>query len=76
MKKYSLIFVVLSSLLIFVGCGKEFLTTAPTASVTEGDMLNSLTGAETVLDGINRATYSFYSAHDKFGQKSIDYALD
>lgn len=76
MKKYSLIFVVLSSLLIFVGCGKEFLTTAPTASVTEGDMLNSLTGAETVLDGINRATYSYYSAHDKFGQKSIDYALD
>lgn len=76
MKKYSLILIVLSSLLIFVGCGKEFLTTAPSASVTENDMLSSLTGAETVMDGINRATFAYYSAHDRFGQKSIDYIMD
>ncbi|MEG2780989.1 MAG: RagB/SusD family nutrient uptake outer membrane protein, partial [Bacteroidales bacterium] len=74
MKKYNLLLIVFSSLLIF-SCGKSYLETAPSASVAEGDMLNSLTGAETVLDGINRATFAF-SAHDQFGQKSIDYIMD
>lgn len=75
MKKYNLLLIALSSLLI-VSCGKNYLETAPSASVSEADMLSSLTGAETVMDGINRATYSFYSAHDRFGQKSVDYILD
>ena len=75
MKRYSYLFAFMFSLLA-LGCSEDYLVTAPTASVTEADMLNSLTGAETVLDGINRATYYFYGAHDLFGQKAIDYSLD
>ncbi|BDX38750.1 membrane protein [Tenuifilaceae bacterium CYCD] len=75
MKKYNLLIAALFSLLL-VSCGDDYLETAPTSSVTEEDMLSSLTGAETVMDGINRATYTYYDAHDRFGQKSIDYALD
>ncbi|MEG0519437.1 MAG: RagB/SusD family nutrient uptake outer membrane protein [Bacteroidales bacterium] len=75
MKTYNLILITLSSFLIF-SCGKDYLETAPTKSVAEQDMLSSLTGAETVLDGINRGTFYFYDAHDKFGQKSIDYVVD
>lgn len=75
MKKYSLLTLVLFSLFI-VSCSEDYLETAPTNSITEKDMLSSLTGAETVMDGINRSTYYFGGAHDLFGQKSIDYALD
>ena len=56
-------------------CSKDFLETTPTASVAEADIFSTLTGAQTLIDGIHRATYTF-ADHDKFGQKSIDYALD
>ncbi len=75
MKKISIFLVALLSLAM-VSCGEDYLETAPTGSVAEKDMIASLSGAETVLDGINRATYTFYSAHDRFGQKSIDYIND
>lgn len=57
-------------------CSKDYLETSPTTSIAEDDMLSSLTGAETVMDGINRSTYMSYGTHDRFGQKSIDYALE
>ena len=75
MKKISIFLFALLSLAM-VSCGEDYLETAPTGSVAEKDMIASLSGAETVLDGINRATYTYYSAHDRFGQKSIDYIND
>lgn len=75
MKKYNLLLIVLSSLLIF-SCGKNYLETIPSASVDQKDMLSSLTGVETVLDGINRGTFYYYGAHDRFGQKTMDYIID
>lgn len=75
MKKYNILLIAISSLLI-ISCGKNYLETAPSASVSEEDMLSSLTGAETVMDGINRGTYAYYSAHDRFGQKAVDYIID
>lgn len=75
MKRINLAIAIFLSLLI-AGCSEDYLEKSPTSSVSEKDMLSSLTGAETVLDGINRATYAFYGAHDQFGQKSIDYLID
>ena len=74
MKKLVFAIAIFSTLLF--SCSEDYLETAPIGSVSEKDMLSSLTGAETVMDGINRATYKFYSAHDRFGQKSIDYIVD
>lgn len=74
MKKYSIISAIFFSLL-FVGCSEDYLETSPTGSISEADMLSGLAGAETVINGIHRATYQYYGAHDKYGQKSIDYAL-
>lgn len=73
--KKSLLIILLASLGL-AACSKDYLETAPTASVAEKDLFSTLTGAQTLLDGIHRATYAFYGAHDKFGQKSIDYAID
>lgn len=74
MKKH--LFIILLISLGLAGCNKDFLETSSTADLTEADLFSSLVGAETLINGIHRATYYFYGAHDKFGQKSIDYALD
>ncbi len=75
MKKFNILLIALLQL-VMASCGKDYLETAPTGSIAEKDMIADLVGAETVLDGINRATYQFYDAHDRFGQKSIDYIND
>ncbi len=74
MKKY--ILVLLLATLSLVSCNKEYLETAPSASIAEKDLFSTLTGAQTLLEGIHRATYYYYGAHDKFGQKACDYIND
>ncbi len=75
MKKIYLI--LLSAFVIFLsGCKKEYLESMPTASVAEADMFSTVAGANTALNGMHRSTYLFYGAHDKFGQKAIDLAVD
>ena len=64
------------SLLIFSGCQEEYLERVPTASVSESDIFSTVNGAYTVLHGIHRSTYQYYGAHDKFGQKAVDLAVD
>lgn len=73
--KKSLLIILLASLGL-AACSKDYLETAPTASVAEKDLFSTLTGAQTLLDGIHRYTYYYGGAHDKFGQKAIDYAMD
>jgi len=65
-----------AALLFTMGCSKDYLERVPTSSVTLEDMFSSLTGAETAIQGMNRATYQYYDSHDRFGQKSIDLAVD
>lgn len=74
MKKYILILVAAS--LSLTSCKKDFLETSPSASIDESLMFADLTGAQTVLEGLHRATYQYYGAHDRFGQKSIDLMMD
>jgi len=73
--KKSLLIILLASLGL-AACSKDYLETAPTASVAEKDLFSTLTGAQTLLDGIHRYTYYYGGAHDRFGQKAIDYAMD
>ena len=73
--KRNFIIILLASLSL-AACSKDYLETAPTASVAEKDLFTTLTGAQTLLDGIHRYTYYYGGAHDKFGQKAIDYAMD
>lgn len=75
MKKF--LFILTSiSLLIFSGCQEDYLERVPTASVSESDIFSTVNGAYTVLHGIHRSTFQYYGAHDKFGQKSVDLAVD
>ena len=75
MKKIYLI--LLSAFVIFLaGCKKDYLESMPTASVAEADMFSTVAGANTALNGMHRSTFLFYGAHDKFGQKAIDLAVD
>lgn len=74
MKKLNIFLIALLSLAM-VSCGEDYLETTPTSSVAEKDMIADLIGAETVLNGIHRATFTFNN-HDQFGQKSIDYIND
>lgn len=68
--------VLLSVILVFTGCSKDYLETAPTTSVVEVELFTSLAGAQTLLEGIHRATYKAYNDQGQFGQKTVDYALD
>lgn len=62
--------------LIFTSCGEEYLHTEPTTSLSEEFLLSSLPGCQTLLNGIHRATYQYYSAHDRFGQKAVDVMME
>jgi hypothetical protein len=75
MKKILLIFISIS-LFYISGCQKEYLERVPTASVAEKDLLSTVVGNQTLLQGIHRLTYTFYGAHDRFGQKSVDMIVD
>lgn len=75
MKKLSYISLSLL-LLVFGSCQEEYLERVPTASVAESDIYSTVNGANTVLQGVHRSTYQYYGAHDKFGQKAVDMAVD
>ncbi len=75
MKK--ILFLIISiTLLVFTGCQEEYLERVPTNQVAESDIFSTVNGAATVLQGIHRSTFQYYGAHDKFGQKSVDLAVD
>jgi hypothetical protein len=64
------------SIILLSGCQEDYLERVPTASVTEADLFAGVLGSATALQGIHRATFAFYGAHDKFGQKAVDMAMD
>ena len=70
------IFKILFAALILAGCEADYLERVPTTSITDSDLFSTVTGAQTALEGIHRNTYQFYSSHDRFGQKSVDMAID
>ncbi len=75
MKK--ILFLIISiTLLVFPGCQEEYLERVPSASVAESDIFSTVNGANTVLQGIHRSTYRYYSRHSQFGQKSVDVIVD
>ena len=75
MKK--LLFIFISVTLFYItGCKKDYLERVPTSSLAEKDLLSTVVGNQTLLEGINRLTYTFYSTHDRFGQKSVDMIVD
>ncbi|MCJ7447289.1 MAG: RagB/SusD family nutrient uptake outer membrane protein [Bacteroidales bacterium] len=75
MKKLFLLIISLS-LFILSSCEKEYLERVPTSSLAEKDLLSTVGGNHTLLHGIHRSTYAFYSSHDRYGQKAIDMAVD
>jgi hypothetical protein len=75
MKKIFILFMSIS-LFYISGCEKDYLERVPTASVAEEDLLSTVVGNQTLLQGIHRLTYTFYSAHDRFGQKAVDLIVD
>lgn len=76
MKKITTIILCAGALFSLSSCGEDYLDRQPTTSVEEGALFSTLTGAQTALEGVHRATYQYYDAHDKFGQKSVDLAID
>ncbi len=75
MKK--ILFILTSVALLFLSsCQEEYLERVPTESVAESDIFSTVNGAGTVMQGVHRSTYQYYGAHDKFGQKAVDMAVD
>jgi len=75
MKKLFLI-IISVSLFLLSGCEKDYLERVPTSSLAEKDLLSTVGGNHTLLHGIHRSTYAFYSTHGRFGQKSVDLVVD
>lgn len=63
-------------LLTFARCGSDYLEKSPTTSVTDEDLFSTVVGAKTAVNGMHRYTYQYYNNHGRFGQKSIDIAID
>ncbi|HLP72286.1 MAG TPA: RagB/SusD family nutrient uptake outer membrane protein [Bacteroidales bacterium] len=68
--------ILLAATLILGGCEADYLERVPTTSITDSDLFSTVVGAQTALEGIHRNMYQFYSTHDRFGQKSVDLAVD
>lgn len=68
--------ITVAALIFFTGCEENYLERVPTTSITDADLFKTVVGAQTALEGIHRSTYTFGNAHDQFGQKSIDLAMD
>lgn len=68
--------ILLAASLVLSGCEAEYLERVPTTSITDKDLFSTVVGAQTALEGIHRHTYQYHGAHDKYGQKSIDLAVD
>jgi starch-binding outer membrane protein, SusD/RagB family len=76
MKKLIFAVTCLSLLLFNNSCKKDFLERVPTTSVAESDIFGTVTGVNTVLEGIHRLTYKFYGSHDRFGQEAVNLVVD
>lgn len=75
--KYIFLLFISISLFCISGCKKDYLERVPTASLTDKELLSTVVGNQTILEGINRMTYRSYdSQHDRFGQKSVDMIVD
>lgn len=75
MKKINILLTALVALLT-VSCSKDYLNTAPTQDITDKNVFESTKAAAMALEGIHRATYMFYGAHDRFGQMSVAMQLE
>jgi tetratricopeptide (TPR) repeat protein len=75
MKKIYALFLI-GIFLVASGCGEDYLERTPTTSITDEDLFTTVGGAETALNGLIRSTYMSYNNHGRFGQKSIDIAID
>ncbi len=68
-------------LLAFVtsSCQEDFLETAPTNMLEEGDMFETVEGAYTALNGMYRYMYYFdpvYGNHDAFGHMALNLEME
>lgn len=61
---------------LFTSCGSDYLEQSPTKSVPDTELFSTVMGAKTAINGIHRYTYQYYNNHGRFGQKSIDIAID
>jgi hypothetical protein len=52
-------------------CKKDYLNTAPTEAVEEGQTFTDTKGAWAALNGIHRAMYSAYDNQDQTGQSTV-----
>ncbi|MBC6608791.1 RagB/SusD family nutrient uptake outer membrane protein [Hymenobacter sp. BT188] len=67
----------LASALLFSSCEKEYLETAPTNAVTEGDVLSTTKNAMAALNGIHRLLYSqFNGSQNQGGEGSMKIMMD
>lgn len=60
-------------------CEQEFLETAPSGSLQEETVFETIEGAEAAINGIYRYMYEFdpvYGNHDAFGQMALHIELD
>ncbi len=73
MKKLGIIILILG---LFSACSKDFLETAPTNQISDADVFTTVTGNQTVLDGVLRDMRAFRANHDQFGVKALDLAFD
>lgn len=70
-------------LVVFAGCKKDYLETAPTNAATEAQIFSKYSAVTAALQGIYKEMFSFniggangVSRHDNFGQKGYDLAND
>lgn len=75
MKKNNIIYLCVG-LLLLTACNKDYLETSPTNKLPDKEIFATVTSAGTALEGVHRAMYKFGTAHDQFGQKSVDYYLE
>lgn len=70
------IIILLLAVFGLASCSEDYLETAPSSSISEADVFASISGTQTVIEGMHRYMYAFAGAHSRFGQKSIDYTID
>lgn len=70
------ILILLLGVFTLVSCGKDYLETMPSSSISEEAVFASVEGTQTVLEGMHRHMYAYYDDHSTFGQKAVDYMLE
>ena len=58
------------------GCKKDYLDTNPSNAVVSELVFTNTDGAYVALDGIYRWTYTYFTNHSNFGQKTADLVSD